>query len=280
MKLPFAGDQLQANFAHIPVSDAPIGTFAPTMLQKAIITAARALAFENGFLRNLATLAVMKARDAPIDYDYHGLTLRYYPAHYATARHMLMTPHWSEKRERDFLLEHLPERGVCLDLGCNVGFYLFYAAAKRPRARILGFEPVARHFAGIDYNIRANNLANAAVFNFALADAEGEMMFHTGGESIVDGTGDAYPVRTRPLLDVLREQNIAQVDVMKIDVEGAEDLVLMPFFRTADKSLWPRAVIIEDSSHIWKEDCVKFMVAHGYRQLWRSTLNLGLVYQG
>lgn len=279
MALPFSGDAIEAKFAGIPFSQAPIGAFAPTSLQKAIIQTSRTVGFGNGFVRNVATLAALNARAAPIDYDYFGLTLRFYPAPYASARHMLMTPDWSETKERAFVLANLPERGVFLDLGCNSGFYLFFAAAKRPHARIIGFEPVAQHFGVLDFNVRANNLKNTSVLNFALSDRDGEMTFHTGGESIVGGTGSTYPVRTRPLLDVLREQNIAHVDCMKIDIEGAEDMVLMPFYRAAEKSLWPRAVIIEDSSSIWKENCLQFMRENGYREVWRTRLNIGLVYE-
>ncbi|MGL4322995.1 MAG: FkbM family methyltransferase [Beijerinckiaceae bacterium] len=278
MELPFSGLALEAKFAGIPFSDAPLGQFAPSPLQRAIIQTSRAVGFGNGFVRNIATLAAMNVRAAPIDYDYHGLTLRFYPAPYASARHMLMTPRWSESRERAFLLEHLPADGVFLDMGCNAGFYLFYAAAMRPQARIIGFEPVPQHFGVIDYNIRANHLANTSVLNIALSDKEGEATFHTGGESIVSGSGDTFTVRTRPLLDVVREQNLARIDCVKIDVEGAEDLVLMPYFLAAEKALWPRAVIIEDSSDIWKENCVQFMCANGYHQVWRSRLNIGLVF--
>lgn len=277
MARPYSGDALQAAYAGIDASDAPLGTFAPTAVQRAVIEAARRFALGNGLLRNLATLAALKARPAPIDYAYHGLTLRLYPGRYASARHMLMTPRWSEARERAFLLDHLPENGSFLDIGCNCGFYLFFAAAKRPGARIVGFEPVPRHHAAISYNIRANGLRNASVLNLALSDRDGRARFDEGAESLVTGSGAGFEVRTRPLLDVVREQGLTRIDCVKIDVEGAEDLVLLPFFREAPAALWPRAILIEDNAALWRQDCVGALRERGYREAWRSRLNVALV---
>ncbi len=65
----------------IPFTDAPIGRYAPTAAQRAIIATARSTGLSNGLLRNYGGLAVTKLREAPVDYDYHGLTLRIYPTH-------------------------------------------------------------------------------------------------------------------------------------------------------------------------------------------------------
>ena len=272
-----SGNALRAAYAEIGPSEAPLGTFAPTPVQRAVIETARRVSFGNGFVRNLATRAALKARAAPIDYDYHGLNLRLYPGRYASARHMLMTPRWSEARERAFLLDHLPPAGTFLDIGCNCGFYLFFAAAHRPGARIVGFEPVPRHHAGIGYNIRANGLANASVLNLALSDRDGEATFHEEAESLVTGSGKGFTVRTRPLLDVARDLGLARIDCLKIDVEGAEDLVLLPFLETAEPALWPRAILIEDNAALWRRDCLGALRDRGYREAWRTRLNLGLV---
>jgi FkbM family methyltransferase len=280
MPFPPSGRYISRTFGGIPHTDAAFGAFPPTQVQKSVIDLARAAAFGNGYLRNVATYALLKLRAAPIDHDYFGLKYRFYLGQYASARHMLLTPNWSEVRERAFVIENMPENGTFLDLGCNAGFYLFHAAAHRPNARIIGFEPVARHFGALSFNIRNNNLSNVEVLNVALSDREGEIMFDSVEESIVTGGGNTYPVKTRPLLAVLQEREIKSVNCMKIDVEGAEDSVLMPFFRAAPPTLWPQAVIIEDNTALWKENCVQFMLDNGYREMWRSRLNIALKYVG
>ncbi|WP_204277079.1 hypothetical protein, partial [Escherichia coli] len=57
-----------------------------------------------------------------------------------------------------------------------------------------------------------------------------------------------------------------------------EDRVLMPFFKTAPPSLWPKAVVIEHlSKDEWQDDCIADMVARGYAISGRTRSNTLLV---
>mgnify|MGYP002382172746 CR=1 FL=1 len=260
----------------MPLSDRPIGAFPATAAQRAIIETSRKFGFGNGFIRKHGAAALLHLRAQPIDYDYFGLTLRFYPALCGSARHMLMSPDWSERKERAFMLERTPENGVFVDIGVNVGFFLFYVAAHRPNAAIVGFEPAPRYHALDSFNIAQNNLKNAYLFKAALSDQRGVAHFNLDGESLAHGSG-AIEVETMPLGDALTERGVSRIDCLKIDVEGVEDKVLMPFFRSADRALWPKAVVIEDGRRYWSEDVLGFMLANGYREEWRSRLNVALV---
>ena len=261
----------------IKFTDEPIGRYAPTLGQRAIIATARATGLSNGVLRNYGGLAVMKLREAPVDYDYHGLTLRIYPTHYASARHMLFTPEGSEKGEREFLFRHLPKDGVFVDAGANMGFYTFAVAARRPDCKLLAFEPIAGIADMLDFNIRANNLKNVMLERIALSDRDGEIAFNLDTQSTAYGE-DTITVPTRRLDSVLAARGIDRIDALKIDIEGSEDQALGPFFRSAPESLWPKAVLIEDcfQDH-WKENCIDLMTERGYRMEFRGKLNIGLV---
>lgn len=252
-----------------------MGAFAPTALQRALIEFSRRAGLGNGFLRKHGAAALLRLRDQPIDYDYFGLTLRFYPALCGSMRHMLMSPDWSERQERAFILARTPDNGVFVDVGVNVGFFLFYVAAHRPNATIVGFEPAPTYHALDSFNIAANRLANVHLFRAALSDQAGVAHFNLEGESLAHGAG-AIEVATIPLLDALAQRAIERIDCLKIDIEGAEDKALMPFFRSADRALWPKAVVIEDGRRYWSEDVLGFMLANGYREEWRSRLNLAL----
>ena len=53
-----------------------------------------------------------------------------------------------------------------------------------------------------------------------------------------------------------------------------EDRALIPFFKEAPPSLWPRAVVIEHLSRDeWQQDCVADMIARGYREAGRTRSN-------
>ncbi len=54
-------------------------------------------------------------------------------------------------------------------------------------------------------------------------------------------------VRAKKLLTLVREEGYAKIDAIKLDIEGAEDLVLDPFLSEAPPALWPRLIIMEFS---------------------------------
>ena len=83
-------------------------------------------------------------------------------------------------------------------------------------------------------------------------------------------------MRCRPLLAVVSEAGVTDIDALKIDVEGAEDIVLVPFFRDAPPSLWPRLIVIEDSSAEWSTDLFVLLEAKGYAVSSRSKQNVML----
>jgi FkbM family methyltransferase len=119
--------------------------------------------------------------------------------------------------------------------------------------------------------------------SLALGDAEGtaEIVLNArdrGGTRLAaNGTqGRGVAVRCRPLLAVVTEAGLTGIDALKIDVEGAEDKVLVPFFRDAPLSLWPRLVVIEDSSAEWSTDLFALLTAKGYAVSSRSKQNVML----
>jgi hypothetical protein len=64
------------------------------------------------------------------------------------------------------------------------------------------------------------------------------------------------------------------VHALKIDIEGFEDRVMIPFFRHAQESMWPRAIVIEHlSQNEWQDDCIADMSARGYAAIARTRSN-------
>lgn len=99
------------------------------------------------------------------------------------------------------------------------------------------------------------------------------MKFNTNLESLVLGEGN-ITVKTDTLLNVLNANVIKKVSALKIDVEGAEDQILKPFFENAPKSLWPRMIVIERVfPEQWKWDCISFIETNGYEKIWIGRFN-------
>ena len=121
-----------------------------------------------------------------------------------------------------------------VDVGGNKGdFALIAAKTTGDRARVLCVEPEPDNVAWIRKSVARNRYTSVEVLDVALAERDGQDTLFLGPKSgwhtlvedptLVVGT---ITVSTRTLDGVLAERGIDQVDVIKIDVEGAEDRVL------------------------------------------------------
>src|SRR6185312_13455176 len=101
-----------------------------------------------------------------------------------------------------------------------------------------------------------------------------------GASHIVTGTAGAGAIKVPALRlqRILDEAGVAAVDALKIDIEGFEDRALVPFFKQAPQTLWPRAVVIEHlSRNEWQQDCIADMVSRGYSEAGRTRSNTFLL---
>ena len=120
---------------------------------------------------------------------------------------------------------------IILDIGSNIGASIIYFHRQFPAAKIFGFEPHPDSFRVLQKNVA--HLPGVTVFNYGLgathqriaasADEVNFGAFNTRGR-FKDRGYPAAPVECeiRRLDDVLRELDIAQIDLIKIDCEGAE----------------------------------------------------------
>lgn len=132
-----------------------------------------------------------------------------------------------------------------VDIGVNKGYYSLMAASLlQGRGRVLSFEPSPENCEWIQRSIQANGFECISLFEMALSDRQGEAELNlgttSGNHSIMSTSylrgGDSITVQTDTLDNVLRAENIEHVDVVKLDVEGAESLVLAGAADTLAKS--------------------------------------------
>ncbi len=146
-----------------------------------------------------------------------------------------------EEDESEFL-RSIAESGMkVIDVGANVGIYtVLLGKAIRPFGHIWSFEPYQPVASYLKRNIEMNELDNVTVIEKAVAEKEGVLDFHifSDGDDVYNSLGAAerpeeqlYAVRKIPVsvttLDtVADETGIEKIDILKIDVEGAEEWVL------------------------------------------------------
>jgi FkbM family methyltransferase len=119
------------------------------------------------------------------------------------------------------------------DIGAHFGQYTLIASAKVDEKGIVhAFEPGPQQMGYLQYNIDLNNRNNVKLNSLALSNSSGEVQFAIGpkanlGASHLAKPGeDSISVHSITLDDYCDENAVRKIDIMKIDVEGAEKFVL------------------------------------------------------
>jgi FkbM family methyltransferase len=266
-------------------SPAPFGALAPTPAQAAVIALAQRTKLKRGAFRPWLSRIVNLLRAGPLDVSYQGASFRFYHQASATERGALFNPDYN-REELDFLRGHVPAGGSFVDVGANVGTYaLPLAQHVGASGRVIAIEPHPVTHARLAFNRSASGLNQVTLVAAAAGDCDGELMIETDGDNlgashIVTGTAGAGAIRVLSLRlqRVLDEAGVTRVDTLKIDIEGFEDRALIPFFKEAPQTLWPRAVVIEHLSRDeWQQDCIADMISRGYREAGKTRSNTFLL---
>src|SRR5437764_6126474 len=79
--------------------------------------------------------------------------------------------------EKEFLefMKLVPDDGVILDLGANIGIMTTHIASRRRKAMVYSFEPIAENLITLKRIVRHYKLSNVKVFECALGDHDGEI---------------------------------------------------------------------------------------------------------
>ena len=144
---------------------------------------------------------------------------------------MSLCPQWEDifvKRTLAFASTSPAPR--ILDCGANVGLASLFFRRLYPEARITAFEADPALFAILNTNLQANRAGDVETRHAAVWTSAGTLTFHCEGSDsgmigslpgAVAGRPSAVPsVRLRDVLDE------GPVDLLKLDIEGAEELVL------------------------------------------------------
>lgn len=171
-------------------------------------------------------------------------------------------------KEIDFLKKHISEDFVFVDIGANEGYYsqtiladlLGYRSSK-----VISVEPNPLMIERIEENIKLlkskKNFSNVnAIFvleKCAVGKYDNTAFLNDttyyGSASISDVSEQGIKVKIRPLVDILKSNNVTSVDALKIDVEGYEFEALSSFFREENKKLFPKRMVIEFiHNHKWE----------------------------
>jgi len=242
--------------------------------------------------RRLALLLrkiVLKSGAGPvIDAAVGPIRMRFHTGDNVSERKFLFTPQFFDVFERRLIAEHLPPDGVFVDIGANAGIYSLWAAYYLTGGgRVLAFEPNPVMAERFIFNAMVNKTwGRIRLEKIGISDEDGTFTLYLddsnlGGSSLVaSGRGDtsqSMKIPCRPLLDALQDHNLQHIDILKIDIEGAEDKALIPFLKEADPGLYPGYIILENSPTQWVQDLPAALENAGYSLL--KTTRMNRIYQ-
>jgi FkbM family methyltransferase len=271
------------------IEAASYGAYAPKGILRLAIEWTRSL--PDTWLARRAVILVRRfvlrrLRGAPVDAEALGVRMRLVPYNNICEKRMLFTPQTFDATELAILAANIREGFVFIDVGANVGAYsLFVASRAGPAARILAIEPQPEIFERLIFNIRLNAIPTVKAIDCAVAEKAGEVTLfldpHNAGESslkVVSSSG-AKPIRVaaRTLLDLIEAEAYPRVDAIKLDVEGAEDLILEPFLARAPSHLLPKILILENGALRWQADLSRLLADSGYGL--KATTRQNLVFE-
>lgn len=185
------------------------------------------------------------------------------------------------KRDYDFLTETEPQ--IIIDAGAHIGLASLYFASRFPKALIIALEPDDGNFEMLQKNTEP--YGNISLLHAALWDKNQELeVFDPGcgswGYRTVEA-GSETPqrvfrntVKALTVPKIMQDFNLDQIDIFKIDIEGAEKEVF------GDTSAWidqVKALIIELHER-FRPGCLRsfYNGSNGFDREWRKGENIYL----
>jgi FkbM family methyltransferase len=204
-----------------------------------------------------------------------GFRIHVDPSDYAVGHTLARTAGYEP--EVSAALRRVLGRGATfIDIGANIGWFsLLGASIVGPGGRVVAVEPNPRNVALLRESVRDNGFENIEVLPVAVAERPGVAALETDGSNgrliPIDGpppeTMEAsFVVATYPLDDLLDSLGTNRVDVMKIDVEGAEPLVLLG----ATKTISQRRPLLISEFYPLALDCSSWGSAADYLAMLRA----------
>jgi len=144
-------------------------------------------------------------------------------------------------KEFSHFISLIPEKGIILDIGANIGLTVVPLAQKKPWSTIFCFEPIPLNIGTLERVIKHFGLQNIKIFKIALGESNGELkmtiplvqnvlmtgLSHTYKDHVDGETQGEVIVAEMCRLDDIEElKHVERISAIKIDVENFEYYVL------------------------------------------------------
>jgi FkbM family methyltransferase len=130
------------------------------------------------------------------------------------------------------------EKPVIIDCGSNIGLSVLFFNSYYPHSKILAFEAHPKFFKILNDNIQHIKLTNVTTHQKALSNETGSIEFYENDQAnqgslnmgIIQREDDAICITVEA--DLLSNYITEEVDLLKLDIEGAEENVITDLLRS------------------------------------------------
>lgn len=178
------------------------------------------------------------------------------------------------------LFKRLVTEGMnVIDIGANIGYYTLLAAKLvGEKGRVFAFEPEPRNYALLLRNIELNGYNNVIAQQKAVSNKAGKVKLFL--DRLESGAHSLYKVREEALeavvvnaisLDGFFKDKEYPINVIKVDVEGAEMMVLLGMTKIVENN---------DNLKFFTEFCHPGLWSSGFsaREYWDKLVEYGFKY--
>jgi len=162
-----------------------------------------------------------------------------------------------ERGVTDYFTSSVRPGMTAVDVGANFGYYtLLFARLVGDSGKVFAFEPEMNNYEWLRRNIALNPVGNTTIERKAVSNRNGVIAMYLspdnpGGHTIfqVHGHARAVEVESVSLDAYFNSIGVGKIDVVKLDIEGAEHLALLGMARLLERNRDVR-IVMEYSPHL------------------------------
>lgn len=166
----------------------------------------------------------------------------------------------------------IKEKDIVVDIGAHIGYFSIYSSKNAKKGKIFAFEPFIESFEILKKNLELNKIENVFPQNVGVAKKTGtsklyfKKEFAIGNSTYKNKEFDSeIVIETTSLQDIIKNNEIQKINILKLDCEGAEYQILLNLdHETLEKiekivsEMHPRIENFEI------EDVKKFLTSNGF----------------
>jgi FkbM family methyltransferase len=165
---------------------------------------------------------------------------------------------WFELAETELVRKLLRRGNVFVDVGANIGWYtLLSARIMGDKGLVLAYEPEPNNFSLLSKSIIENGFNNVKAFQECVSEnTQPKTLWlqtkNLGGHSLIKSANEQQNISVNSTtVDVsLKNEEIEIIDILKIDVEGAEPQVIEGSKQTLVQSRI-KNIMMEWNTEVW-----------------------------